>query len=72
MAVTGRLVIAHSQELRQIADGVMEDLHRLAVDLRPASLDHLGLVPALRQHTELIAEKHNLIIQLEVVGQWTV
>ena len=63
------VVIAHSKELRQIADGVMEDLHRLAVDLRPASLDHLGLVPALRQHTELIAEKHNLIIQLEVVGQ---
>ena len=62
-------VIAHSQELRQIADGVMEDLHRLAVDLRPASLDHLGLVPALRQHTELISEKHNLAIQLEVVGQ---
>lgn len=36
-------------ELEGMADGVLEDLHRLAMDLRPASLDHLGLVAALEQ-----------------------
>jgi signal transduction histidine kinase len=35
--------------LLQMADDVSEDLHRLAVNLRPASLDRYGLVPALEQ-----------------------
>ena len=36
-------------ELKQIAQAAQEGLHRLASDLRPAALDHLGLVPALGQ-----------------------
>ncbi len=42
-------VLAHAAELRQIAQAAQEGLHRLASDLRPAALDHLGLVPALGQ-----------------------
>ena len=62
-------VLAQIKELKQIADRVLEDLHRLAMDLKPASLDHLGLVPALRQHTETIRNQHDLSVQFEVVGQ---
>lgn len=61
-------VISHSRELKQIADTVIENLHRLAVDLRPAALDHLGLAAALRQHAELISYKHKLAIQFETIG----
>jgi len=61
-------VIEHSKELKKIADGVLENLHRLSVSLRPTALDHLGLIPALRQHTEMIRSQHNLNVQFEFVG----
>jgi len=61
-------VVERSQELKQIVDSVLENLHRLAMDLRPASLDHLGLVAALRQYVETISDQHQLAIQFEVVG----
>lgn len=62
-------VAARSQELRGMADGILENLHRLAVALRPASLDHLGLVPALRQHAEAVSDQHGLTVQFDVVGE---
>jgi PAS domain S-box-containing protein len=33
--------------LKDVADNVLEELHRLAMDLRPVALDRLGLVAAL-------------------------
>src|SRR5512133_440017 len=36
-------------ELHQVAEDVQEGLHRLAMNLRPPSLDRHGLVPALEQ-----------------------
>lgn len=61
-------VIERSRELKKIADGVLENLHRLSISLRPTALDHLGLIPALRQHTEMIRSQHNLNVQFEVIG----
>jgi signal transduction histidine kinase len=55
-------------ELNRLVESVQENLHRLAVDLRPASLDHLGLVAALRQYVENLGDKHGLVIQFEAVG----
>ncbi|HEX2696319.1 MAG TPA: GAF domain-containing protein, partial [Anaerolineales bacterium] len=40
---------ARTSELKVMADNVLEELHDLAVNLRPASLDQLGLVAALEQ-----------------------
>lgn len=62
-------VVAHIHELKQIADGVMDELHRLSVNLRPAALDHLGLVAALRQHVEAVSGQHGLPIRLDIIGQ---
>lgn len=62
-------VTVRSQELRGMADGILENLHRLAVALRPASLDHLGLVPALRQQAETVSDQHGLAVQFDVVGE---
>lgn len=61
-------VIARCQEVKQIADEVLENLHRLSMDLRPAALDHLGLVAALRQHAEMVSDLHRLPVQFAVVG----
>ena len=61
-------ILAGVDELSHIADSVLENLHRLAVDLRPASLDHLGLVVALRQHVSALRRKHDLSIDFEAVG----
>jgi signal transduction histidine kinase len=55
-------------ELQHMLQSVVENLHRLAMDLRPASLDHLGLVAALRQYIDAMSDKHSLIIRFEVVN----
>ena len=55
------------QELKGLADTVLEDLHRLAMDLRPTSLDHLGLVAALEQHANTV-NSDQLSVELKVIG----
>jgi PAS domain S-box-containing protein len=60
-------IITGVVELRKMTDEVSENLHRLAVDLRPATLDHLGLVAALRQYVQEFSEKHRLMAQFESI-----
>ena len=55
-------------QLKTLADAISEDLHRLAADLRPAILDHAGLVPALRQHTATLAAEHGIEVRFEAAG----
>jgi signal transduction histidine kinase len=62
-------VIERCNALKMITDEVLEDLHRLAIDLRPAALDHLGLVAALRQQSERFSDETRLTVQFEVVGK---
>lgn len=47
-------------EMERSLNDVIENLHRMAMALRPASLDHVGLVAALRQHVEMVGEKHGI------------
>ncbi|MCU0507740.1 MAG: PAS domain S-box protein [Anaerolineae bacterium] len=61
-------VILQVGELRKMADAVLDTLRNLAMDLRPASLDHLGLAEAIRQYAETIAEKHGLAVDFEATG----
>jgi len=61
-------IMSGIDELKGMVDGVLENLHRLAMNLRPASLDHLGLEVALRQHLETIADRNDLTAQMETVG----
>ncbi len=62
------VIAARVTELKRMTDGVLENLHRLAMDLRPASLDHLGLVAALRQYVEEYSRRYGLAVQFEAVG----
>lgn len=68
LACDPQAVRSQAQELNQITDSVMETLHQLAVDLRPASLEHIGLVPSLEQYLQGFGETHRLDIQLESLG----
>ena len=61
-------LVAGVDELSHMVEEVLAGLHRLAVDLRPASLDHLGLLPALRQHIEALTRTHKLDIQFDAIG----
>jgi signal transduction histidine kinase len=59
---------SHVAELRRRTDAVMDSLHRLAADLRPASLDHLGLDAALRQYSSSAGQKFGLAIRFKARG----
>ena len=61
--VTGRIA-----ELMQMTDSVIDGLHRLAADLRPASLDHLGLEAAVRQYSRSIGSKFGLAVRFKARG----
>ena len=67
-AESPELVRSHAAELKRIASEVLENLHSLAVKLRPASLDHLGLVTALQQYIQEFNRQYHLDVQFETVG----
>ncbi len=52
-------------ELKRMTDSVLENLHRLAMDLRPASLDHLGLVAALRHYIDTFNRQYQPTLTAE-------
>jgi signal transduction histidine kinase len=49
-------------DLRSLTAQTIEELRRLAMDLRPAALDSLGIVPALQWYTQQCAERTGLDI----------
>lgn len=62
------MVHQYARELKRIASDLLSNLHEMAVRLRPASLDHLGLVTALGQYISDFSRQHNLDVQFETVG----
>lgn len=58
---------AHIAELRRIVKEILSNLHNLAVKLRPASLDHLGLITALKQYTEEYARQYQIEVQFDAM-----
>lgn len=61
-------VIAHVAELRETTDNVMESLHRLAMNLRPASLDHLGLIATLKNLVDNVRQQSGLKARFRALG----
>jgi PAS domain S-box-containing protein len=49
-AASGKEVGQQIRTLKDMTRDLMEGIHRLAMNLRPATLDRLGLVPALNQY----------------------
>lgn len=61
-------VRSRTVELNSTANTIRENLHRLAVHLRPASLDHLGLMTALDQFIQEFSRQNNIRVDFESVG----
>jgi signal transduction histidine kinase len=58
----------HITDLKRATQEIQDNLHQLAVNLRPASLDHLGLATALQQYTEEFGRKYDIQTDFEAVG----
>jgi signal transduction histidine kinase len=56
------------QELKAIVADTLDDVHDLALELRPSVLDDLGLVPALQRYVRTCHERHRLAIDFQTVG----
>ena len=57
------------QRLQELAKQTARDLHRVAVELRPAALDDLGLVKAIRAFTETWSTRYGIEVDFEA-GQY--
>jgi signal transduction histidine kinase len=51
--------------LRELAVSTLQDVRRLAVELRPKALDDFGLVPALKRLGQSVREASSLDVQVE-------
>jgi signal transduction histidine kinase len=55
-------------DLRERVVATLQDVRRLAVELRPKALDDFGLVPALERLTEGFAEQTGMAVDFEAGG----
>ncbi len=62
------IMLQQVEGLKKLTDGVLEELHRLAMGLRPASLDYLGLVAALEQLVKDTDKRYNLNVRFRSSG----
>ncbi len=53
-------------EAEQLADRAIGTVERIAIELRPSSLDHLGIVDALRDEARRFEERSGLRMDLEL------
>jgi signal transduction histidine kinase len=55
-------------ELKEMTKRLMEELHRLAVELRPAALDQLGLVGALDGYVREFSARTGIAAEIDTSG----
>ncbi len=51
--------------LRRLVVSTLQDVRRLAVELRPTALDDFGLLPALKRLGQTVSERRGLDVQVE-------
>ncbi|MBI3944160.1 MAG: GAF domain-containing sensor histidine kinase [Chloroflexi bacterium] len=61
-------VISLLAQMKDLADNILENLHRLAINLHPPSLDKVGLAAALRQYINFFEKNHRLDVQFEAMN----
>ncbi|HWR65164.1 MAG TPA: MASE1 domain-containing protein [Bellilinea sp.] len=61
-------VQGHVQDLRATVNKIQQELHSLAINLRPASLDHVGLVSAIEQYINEFRKQYGLKVEFETAG----
>jgi signal transduction histidine kinase len=61
-------VVSQSQQLRLTARQTLDEVHALAVQLRPPVLDDLGLHAALGRYVREIQQRFNIPVDFQVIG----
>lgn len=62
----------HLHKISELSLNLQNNLHRLAANLRPASLDHLGLEKALEQYVLDFSRQHSLKVDFEATGLYEI
>jgi two-component system sensor histidine kinase NreB len=58
----------HVAEIQQMAAKAMEEVKRMALELRPSALDDLGLLPAIRSLIKRVEQSFGIQVALDVRG----
>jgi signal transduction histidine kinase len=56
------------EQLKNQTTTLMQELHRMSVELRPSALDRLGLVAALEQYVREFGQRYGVGVEFEVEG----
>ncbi len=59
---------SRAEELRAVASVTLDDVHSLALQLRPSVLDDVGLPEAIKRHVADCQKRHSLNIDLAITG----
>jgi len=54
------------EEANQLVDKLLNQIHEIALDLRPKMLDDLGLKPTLNWFCKMYSKRHNIKVQFEM------
>jgi len=56
-------------DTQELIENTMDTIHNFSRELRPAMLDDLGLLPALRNYVKIFTERTRIQVQLAIEGQ---
>jgi two-component system, NarL family, sensor histidine kinase DegS len=62
-------ILAELQEFKNSVRNALDETRQLIFDLRPMTLDDLGLVPTLRKYIKEYSDKHGMNVRFNVVGE---
>lgn len=58
-------VAQHSVQTQLMLDAVLDELHNISVELRPSTLDHFGLVSALKSQAAVYRESLGALVEFD-------
>jgi two-component system sensor histidine kinase DegS len=62
-------LLSELQEFKNSVRNALDETRQLIFDLRPMTLDDLGLVPTLRRYGREYTDQHGILVRLKVVGE---
>src|SRR5438552_10078034 len=62
-------LLSELQEFKNSVRNALDETRQLIFELRPMTLDDLGLVPTLRRYGREYTDQHGILVRLRVVGE---